>query len=249
LEAVLSDNEPEKIMEEVAAAFAVGDLAAVRSALAHGFDDRHSALFGENLLEKRTGKLEAELAFLADAMDLNSLVSRYVRTVPMAPYESGDELRFLRWIWHNEILTPVQKDFIRWQAARCRVDRAARPRPVEHRRFQELLSVSSELAGLVGHNANLRLVVNPALARTRLRTGELLPDDVPPPADIVLVCVGDDVRTVLLEKAACSALRRLAGSGSRDVRVRDWLRGRVGGRRVASGILRTLSSEGLIAFY
>jgi len=169
-------------------------------------------MFVDGNLEKRFDKLTRGIAFLEDAFDdLENLVLRFMREVPLAAYDTGasDAERLLSWIIDSCPITPEQRDHIACQRARHAVEDLGRIHRLKHTRFQELCSLSEQLVAELGHNPDLRVFLNPIHYWTEFETQVLLDEDAETPANVLFYAVNSDVSTAILEPEGQALLREL----------------------------------------
>lgn len=161
-------------------------------------------MFTDGNLDKRFNKVKDQIEFVAEFFDeeeLEEQVVKYVKTFPLLAYDTGisDGERFLDWLPDQMELTEEQKDAIRCQQARHKIEDVARENRLAHVAFQGQLTVAETLAEEFGDNENLRIQVNPICVRTTFKTTTLLGDDAEVPAVVQFYPVKNDIRTALLE--------------------------------------------------
>ncbi len=206
--------------------------------------------FTEENFDKRQEKLQAQLAFVAEAFDeLDDLLRGYVREVRSSAYDSvaTDADRFMGWLEGRHAPTPEQRDYLACQRARHAVEAAARRDRRAHVRFQELWSVAGRLAAELSDNPGLVVHLNPARAWSRFHTPVLLDEGNPLPADALFFAAGNDVRTAVLEPAGQALVRELADLG--PCTLDEWAaRGELADREELVALCQDLASMGLVAF-
>ncbi|MCH7727630.1 MAG: hypothetical protein IH991_14275, partial [Planctomycetes bacterium] len=102
---------------------------AMASDLAEISEPSRIKMFVDGNLEKRMGKLDSQLGFVADAFDdFESLIGQYVRQSRLASYDTGtsDGEHMLIWLGESQSLTPDQRDYVTCQRARHAVEGIAR---------------------------------------------------------------------------------------------------------------------------
>jgi len=159
-------------------------------------------VFTDGNLDKRIDKLNDQLEFLrAEFPDLDACLKEYVRTVPLAAYDTGstDSSRFLDWVREREELTPQQADLATCHQSRISVEEKARANRMEHVRFQEQWSLSDRLLPEFETDPNLRLFLNPISVRGTFRTDILLDDGADVPAMVLFFAVENEIRTAVFE--------------------------------------------------
>ena len=222
----------------------------VCDALAPGSSPIGLKLFAEGNLKKRREKLQTQLESVADAFDdLEDLVSAYIRNVPPAAYDTttSDGERFLSWLERTGDLTPRQRDYVSCQQARLAVEAAARADRPGHRRFQELWSLTPQLAAELDTDPGLRAYLNPIRAWSRFTTTTLLDDDATLPADVLFFATGDEIRTAILEPHGRALVEELASCGPRT--LDEWAgRSQHADREELVSLYRDLAEMGLVAF-
>lgn len=203
-----------RTLTRIARALSVAQCATVAGDL----DQRHPLekvkMFTDGNLEKRFEKLQDQLELLADDVDdLDELIVEYVRTVPLAAYDTGttDGDRFVRWLTASHTLTPEQRDLIAVIRSRVAVEELARVNRLPHVHFQELTSLTSELVEELTTNPNLTLHLNPIRIWAAFETDRLLGEDNPEPGGSILFYAWQsEVRTSVLEPETALMLRTLA---------------------------------------
>ncbi|MDG2388941.1 MAG: hypothetical protein P8M30_06440, partial [Planctomycetaceae bacterium] len=88
-------------------------------------------MFTDGNLDKRFNKVKDQVEFVAEFFDeeeFEEQVVSYVRTLPLLAYDTGisDGERFLDWLPNQMELTEEQKDAIRCQQARHKIEDVAR---------------------------------------------------------------------------------------------------------------------------
>ncbi len=161
-------------------------------------------MFTDGNLDKRFNKVKDQVEFVAEFFDeeeFEEQVVSYVRTLPLLAYDTGisDGERFLDWLPNQMELTEEQKDAIRCQQARHKIEDVARENRLAHVSFQGQLTVAKKLAEDFGEDDKLQIQVNPICVRTTFKTTALLGDDAEVPAIVQFYPVKNDIRTALLE--------------------------------------------------
>ncbi len=184
--------------------------------VSHDVDDRFTLdqvkMFVDGNLDKRYQKLLDQVELLNDAFDdLEDLVVDYVKTIPLAAYDTGcsDGTRFLQWIAETRRPSLSQTDFINCQLCRNEIEDIARAHRTAHVRFQELWSTADTLAGQLGENPSLSIFMNPVCIWSTFQSQALLDDDTPAPTRVLFFVAGSDIRTSVLEVSAQSLLSSL----------------------------------------
>jgi hypothetical protein len=207
-------QEYARTLQRIAGALSVAQCSTVAGDLADGHPVDKVKMFTDGNLDKRFEKLQDQLELLAEDMDdLDDAIVDYVRTVPLAAYDTGasDGDRFAVWLPTSRDLTPEQRDIITVIRSRVAVEELARSNRLAHVCFQELASLSDELAGDLTTNPNLTLHLNPTRIWASFETDRLLGDDTPEPAGAVLFYAWrSEVRTSVLEPESVLMLRTLA---------------------------------------
>jgi hypothetical protein len=189
---------------------------AVAALLAPGHAVPLVKMFTDGNLDKRFQKLSDHLELLAeDFEDLEELIVEYVKTVPLAAYDTGasDGERFLDWLCERRELTAEQQDVVTCQRSRHAVEALAQERRLAHVRFQELLQSAEAFALELGANPDLWIHANPIHVEATLHTHRLLDAEDELPALVAFFPVGNDVRTAVLEDAGRRLFGCLAESG------------------------------------
>lgn len=222
----------------------------VCDALAPGSSPIGLKLFAEGNLKKRREKLQAQLESVAEAFDnLEDLVPAFIRNVRPAAYDTtvSDGERFLSWLERTGALTPRQRDYVACQRARLAVEAAARADHPGHRRFQELWSLTPQLAAELDTAPGLRAHLNPVRAWSRFTTTALLDDDATLPADVLFFAAGEEIRTAVLDPHGRELVEELASCG--PCTLDDWAsRSRYANREEIVTLCRDLAEMGLVAF-
>ena len=222
----------------------------VCDALAPGSSPIGLKLFAEGNLSKRREALRAQLEFVAEVFDdLDELVSAYVRSVPPVAYDVtvSDGERFLSWLERTGQLTPRQRDYVACQQARLTVEAAARADRRGHLRFQELWSLSPQLAAELNTVPSLRAYLNPVRAWSRFTTTALLDDDATLPTDVLFFAASEEIRTAVLDPHGREFVEELASSG--PCTLDNWAgRSRHADREELVTLCRDLAEMGLVAF-
>lgn len=186
----------------------------VLDVLARGDEPWQVKMFTDGNLDKRFEKIQRQLEFVQPAFsDFEELLVAYIRELPLAAYDTGtsDGDRFLEWLETRRKLTSEQHDFVACQRSRHAVDDEGRRNRLGHVRFQELVSLASELAGELGSNRNLQIHLNPIRVWGRFETAALLDEDADPPADVLFYASGNEVRTAVLEPEGVTLVHELEG--------------------------------------
>jgi hypothetical protein len=185
----------------------------VLDVLAPGYHPWQVEMFTDGNVDKRFEKLQVQLAFVQPAFgDFEDLLETYIHESPLAAYDTGtsDGDRFLAWLESHRELTPEQCDFVVCQRSRHAVEDVGRQNRLRHVRFQELTSLTSQLAGELDSTPNLRVHLNPIHVWGRFETKVFLDDDADPPADVLFYASGNEVRTAVLEPEGQKLVHELA---------------------------------------
>jgi hypothetical protein len=213
---VTADDYRDQIIH-CARALAVAKNDAVAKSLAAGVRPMTVKMFTDGNLEKRLQKLQDQMKRLVegfDAAEFDERTVRYIKTVPLAAYDTGysDGERFLQWILETANPSAVQRDLIACELGRYAVETIARGRRMGHVHFQELRSVSQPLSPDAPGSA-LQVHLNPIHAWGRFETNELLDAEDAVPATVIFFPVGSEVRTAVLEPDGMDIVRVLETSG------------------------------------
>jgi hypothetical protein len=213
-----------------ARALAVAKNDAVHESLAPGMRPLQVEMFTAGNLDKRFQKLQDQMELVAggfDADEFKDRIVRYVRSVPLAAYDTGDSdgERFLQWILETAQLSAVQRDLIACQQGRYAVETIARGHRMAHVHFQELRSLSERLSlkaqvampnaesPAAPHSGTPQLHLNPIHVWGRFETNELLGEEDVVPATVMFFPVGKEIRTAVLEADAMDVVRVLETLG------------------------------------
>ena len=206
---------------------AVGTNSVAEHDIASSFTLDQVALFTSGNLDKRFEKLTDQLEMLADVLDdLEDWIDKYVSSVPLAAYDTGasDGDRFVRWLARETELTGEQRDVGNVIRSRCAVEDIARANRLPHVRFQELRSLSSELAKELESNSGLSIHLNPirlwTTFETNVLTGEdeavdefgapLGTDESAEECNVLFFAFETEVRTAIFERNGQLVFRTLA---------------------------------------
>lgn len=202
-----------RTLRRLAGSLSVAHCADVAGDVATGFSMEKVKMFTDGNLEKRFQKLQDQLDLLGEERDdLDDLIVEYVRTVPLAAYDTGrsDGDRFARWLITACELPPEQRDILTVIRGRVAIEEQARTSRLAHVRFQERASVAAELLKELTTNPDLTLHVNPIRMQASFESHQLLGDEPLEPGDIVLFYAWrDEVRTCVLEADSAVMLRTL----------------------------------------
>jgi hypothetical protein len=245
-------QQADKYREEIkrwANALALARTQAVGDVLAAGFSDFHVRMFTDGNLEKRLTKLENQLEFVGQAIELVALIKQFITTVPLAAYDTGtsDGERFLRWLEETQDPSAEERDYIACQRARHAVESEARLDRLAHIRFQELASLAEEHAAALEEDPNLRVHLNPVRAWSRFHTKALLDEEADTPANVLFFPVGNQISTAVLEPEGQALVRELALYA--PCTLDDWAAmSELAGREELVELCRDLAGMGLVAF-
>jgi hypothetical protein len=176
-------------------------------------------MFTEGNLDKRADKLTDQMELFDDDFEeLPELISRYIREIPLAAYDTGttDADRFVRWLPTVIELTPEQRDLTLVVRSRFAVEEAGRRNRMGHVRFQELVSLNDRLAPELGTNPGLRIHLNPMRTRAVFETGLLIGEEEYPEGgvEVLFFAFQTEVRTVILEPEGRALVQTLSETGS-----------------------------------
>jgi hypothetical protein len=184
-----------------------------------------------------------------DPEPFDDLLVSYLRSVPLAAYDTGtsDAERFLEWLSRERALSPVELDHVACQRARHAVEALARRHRLAHVRFQELCSLAAELAGTLLANRDLFVYLNPIRVWTRFATPALLDAGAAPPADVLFFPRGTQMTTAVLEPPGRQRLRELEEYAPCTLEQWSVLSGEADREELAD-LCRDLAEMGLAAF-
>jgi hypothetical protein len=187
-----------------------------------GAESERPRIFSVGSHAQRLRKLHEACSLLADGMDdLEELIVKYVREVPLSPRITGrtDAERFLNWLDNHETLSAEHRDYVRCQQGRNVVEFVAVMRRLAHVRFQELLSMNERLLADLETNPRLVVHLNPIHVWSRFETRALLDEEDSVPASVLFFPVGSEIRTVAIEPEAEELIQTLDRAGA--ARVKD----------------------------
>lgn len=209
-----------KKLSRIATSLAVAQNDVVSGDIVAGQPFERVGMFTSGNLDKRTDKLSDQLEMFEDDFeDLPALVDRYIRSVPLAAYDTGtsDTDRFVRWLPTVVELSPEQRDLSLVVRSRFAVEEAGRRNRMSHVRFQELVSLNDRLSAELETNPKLRIHLNPIRTRAVFETGLLTGDDasgVPESGiEVVFFAFQTEVRTAILEPDGRALVQTLADVG------------------------------------
>ena len=169
-------------------------------------------MFTDGNCDKRLEKLLDQVELLQETFDdLEDVVSRYIREVPLAAYDTGssDGDRFLGWLTRTAQPTTEQQDYIACQRSRFQVELIARRMRSAHVHFQKLRSMTEHRLDRFEDTLNVRLYLNPIRTWSVFHTQALTDDEAAVPADVLFYAFGDQIRTAVLEPPGLDAIRQL----------------------------------------
>lgn len=215
-ETILKDYAAQ--LSRIATSLAVANNDVVHGDVAEGQPHDRVDMFTEGNLDKRADKLDGQLElFEEDLEELPDLISRYIREIPLAAYDTGtsDADRFVRWLPTVTELTPEQRDLTLVVRSRFTVEEAGRLNRLGHVRFQELVSLNDRLAPELETNPSLRIHLNPMRARAVFETGLLLGEEEAPDGgvEVLFFAFQTEVRTVILEPEGRALVQTLSDIG------------------------------------
>lgn len=205
-------------LSRIATSLAVAKNDVVHGDVSAGQSHELVEMFTSGNLDKRADKLNDQLEMFADSLEeLPGLISRYIREVPLAAYDTGtsDTDRFVRWLPTVVELTPEQRDLALVIKSRFLVEEEGRRNRLGHVRFQELVSLNDRLVSELESNPGLQIHLNPMRTRAVFETGLLigeedLPDDG---VEVVFFAFQTEVRTVILEPEGRALVHTLSEVG------------------------------------
>ena len=203
-------------IRKIARALALAKHEQVQSDVARGFSAEQLKMFTDDNLDKRNKKILDQVEVLRDSFDgLEELVVEYVKTLPLAAYDTGssDGERFLRWIENEHQPTPEQRDYITCQRSRHAIESIARSKRLAHVQFQDLWGMADRLSGELSTNPDLKIHLNPIRFWSRFETRALLDDEAATPASVLFYAVGSDIRTAVLEPSGQTRVHELEAIG------------------------------------
>lgn len=202
-----------RTLSRIAGSLSVAHCDEVTGDVGMGFSVDQVKMFTDGNLDKRFQKLQDQADLLAEVRDdLDDLIVDYVRTVPLAAYDTGrsDGDRFARWLTTNHELTPEERDVLTVIRGRVAIEEHARLNRLAHVRFQERGSVTEELLSELTTNPDLTLHVNPIRMQATFESAQFLGDAPLEPGDIVVFYAWrTEVRTCVLEADSALMLRTL----------------------------------------
>jgi hypothetical protein len=234
----------------LAQALADGRLVNLNDQLAVGCDARRIEMFVEGNRQKRLDKLHRQMEFVSSVLPkLAKWEAAYIDQCPLAAYDVAgtDAWRFLKWLMRRIQLTPMQRDYVRCQGARVRVEMLVRRSRLAYLRFNEISSVSPSLVGLLDRQSDIRMYLNPIRVRARLETRALLDEEDAVPASLTFFPVDGTIRTVSLNRAARRLMAQLATAKSWCWSATGQLLPDVDLLQIEQQLL-TLAKAGLVAF-
>ena len=237
-------------LTECSRSFTVGRSNGIDRFLTGADPRRLLEMFTDGNRYKRFLKLKDQFEELDAAFDnLDDLIDRYIRRVPLAAYETGssDGEKFLQWITVTTRPTAEQQDVIACQQCRYSVETTAERHRLDHLRFQEIWASVRRFSAELETNPALWIHLNPIHSWTRFHTRALLDDEADLPACVVFFPVASDIRTAVLEASAEALARDLELFG--PCRLDDLLAGdNPTVRREVIDICLDMADIGLVAF-
>lgn len=205
-------------LSRIATSLAVAKNGVVHGDVAAGQSCCLVEMFTSGNLDKRADKLNDQLDMFAETMEeLPCLISRYIREIPLAAYDTGtsDTDRFVRWLPTVIKLTPEQRDLILVIKSRFTVEEAGRRNRLGHVRFQELASLNDRLVSELESNEGLRIHLNPMRTRAVFETGLLIGEEESPAdgVEVLFFAFQTEVRTVILEREGRALVQTLSDIG------------------------------------
>jgi hypothetical protein len=211
-----------KQLDKYAESLAIARNEKVVSDLKAGHTADMLKLFTDGNLDKRFNKVKDQVEFVMEFFDedeFEEMIVKYVKTLPLLAYDTGisDGERFLDWLPEQMDLTEEQKDAVRCQQARHRIEDVARENRIAHIHFQEQMTVADQLLDDFGDDERLRIQVNPICVRTTFETRALLDEETEVPAIVQFYPVKSDIRTALLEDDGLALIDRLHELGPSSI--------------------------------
>jgi hypothetical protein len=205
-------------LSRIATSLAVAKNGVVHGDVAAGQSCCLVEMFTSGNLDKRADKLNDQLDMFAETMEeLPGLISRYIREIPLAAYDTGtsDTDRFVRWLPTVIKLTPEQRDLILVIKSRFTVEEAGRRNRLGHIRFQELASLNDRLVSELESIEGLRIHLNPMKTRAVFETGLLIGEEESPAdgVEVLFFAFQIEVRTVILEREGRAVVQTLSEIG------------------------------------
>ena len=205
-------------LSRIATSLAVAKNGVVHGDVAAGQSCCLVEMFTSGNLDKRADKLNDQLDMFAETMEeLPGLISRYIREIPLAAYDTGtsDTDRFVRWLPTVIKLTPEQRDLILVIKSRFTVEEAGRRNRLGHIRFQELASLNDRLVSELESIEGLRIHLNPMKTRAVFETGLLIGEEESPAdgVEVLFFAFQTEVRTVILEREGRALVQTLSEIG------------------------------------
>ena len=215
-ETILKDYAAQ--LARIATSLAIADNDVVHGDIAAGQPRDRVGMFTEGNLSKRSDKLTDQFEdFEEDFDELPEFISRYIREIPLAAYDTGasDADRFVRWLPTVTELTPEQRDLTLVIRSRFAVEEAGRRNRLGHVRFQELVSLNDQLVKELTTNPSLGIHLNPLRTRAVFETGLLIGEDDYPPdgVEVLFFAFQNEVRTVILEPEGRALVQTLSDIG------------------------------------
>lgn len=215
-ETILKDYAEQ--LSRIATSLAIAKNEVVHDDVSAGQSHELVEMFTSGNLDKRADKLNDQLEMFADNLEeLPSLISRYIREIPLAAYDTGtsDTDRFVRWLPTVVELTPEQRDLVLVIKSRFAVEEAGRRNRLGHVRFQELVSLNDRLISELKSNEGLSIHLNPMRTRAVFETGLLIGEEESPEdgVEVLFFAYQTEVRTVILEPEGRALVQTLSDIG------------------------------------
>ena len=210
-------------IEHWARALSTGEIDHLREAVEEGVTSDQVIQFVDGNVGKRYDLLLRLLEFVEPVFEnFGELVEQFVIEHPYQALDSTtrDADRCLEWIAETESLNPEQTDYIACQQARHAVEEMGAARRLEHVRFCEIRTVTSNSLGALESNGSLMLHINPIHVWTQFHTAALLDGDISLPADVVFFATGSEIRTAVVNQTAKLLLEELSEFG--DLSLDEW---------------------------
>ncbi len=189
-----------------------GEKAALEDDLGTGYLAIQMEWFVDGNFEKRYDKLTKQMdAVTENLSDMEELVIKFIKAVPMTAYDSGpsDAKRFLNWLKAERELSPELLDYVAYQLAYFEVEEIARVNRLRHVHFQDLAGISEQMIEEAEFNNEMTIHLNPIRSYATFHTEELLDEGAELPTDVVLFPAGDEVATAVLEEDGKLLLNQL----------------------------------------
>ncbi|MCG8409552.1 MAG: hypothetical protein MI923_30470 [Phycisphaerales bacterium] len=194
-----------------------GDGREIVRTLVAGSRSESIKMFIEGNQEKRFGKLQAHLEFMAQGIEgIERYVRSYILCQPLSPYATVfvDAERFLVWLERTVMLLPEQQDFVAYQRAQHRIAAKARHNRRDYVQFDKLSRRMDPLnIGFALDDEDSWIHLNPMHVWTRFHTDVLLDGEAVPPVDVLCYAALEELRTTMLDSFGTQLVRELSMYG------------------------------------